>query len=160
MMILKKIGNSIVFIAGALVMYGAMKNTMPTGSDHMQHLTDEVERIVDRMMNHVQVPEESRQLADFLSTKVIPKGVDRLLSGNLDVTDFGSVVSLGKVKDSEGKERIVSVGIFGQVFTVGDDALRAEVEDAVLGAYHAQEGVECEEDPDEEPEPDDGLATP
>ena len=151
-MILKKIGNSIVFLAGALVMYGAMKNTMPTGDDHMQHLTDEVERIVDKMMDHIKVPEESRQLADFLSTEVIPKGVDRLLNGDLDVTDFGGLVSVGKVIDDDGNERIASVGIFGHVFTVGSEELQQEVEQAVMEAYGADKGTECYEDPDEEPD--------
>lgn len=146
-MVLKKIGNSIVFLAGALVMYGAMKNTMPTGDDHMRHLTDEVERIVDKMMDHVKVPEESRQLAEFLSTEVIPQGVDRLLKGDLDVTDFGGMVSVGKVIDEDGNERITSVGIFGHVFTVGSDELQQEVEDAVLEAY-GNTGVSCYEDPD------------
>lgn len=148
-MVLKKIGNSIVFLAGALVMYGAMKNTMPTGDEHMQRLTDEVENIVDKMMERIQIPEESRQLAEFLSTEVIPEGVDRLLSGRLDVTDLGGLVSVGKVTDSDGKEHIASIGIFGHVFTVDSEELQQEVEDAVMQAYDQSGGVECEEDPEE-----------
>lgn len=148
-MVLKKIGNSIVFLAGALVMYGAMKNTMPTGDEHMQRLTDEVENIVDKMMDRIQIPDESRQLAEFLSTEVIPEGVDRLLSGRLDVTDLGGLVSIGKVTDSEGNEHIASVGIFGHVFTVGSEELQKEVEEAVLQAYDEGNGTECYEDPDE-----------
>lgn len=145
-MILKKITNSIVLLAGALVMYGAMKNTVPASDDHMHHLTDEMERIVDKMMNHIKFPEESRQLADFLATEVIPQGVDRLIEGNLDVSDFGEIVSIGKITGSDGKEHIVSVGIFGHVFTVGSDELEQEVEDAVMEAYHESGDVSCEED--------------
>ncbi len=130
-MILKKIGNSIVLLAGALVMYGAMKNTMPTGSEHMKHLTDEVERIVDKMMDKIQIPDESRQMADFLSSEVIPEGVDRLINGRLDVTDLGEVVSIGRIKDDNGKEHIVSIGIFGKIFTIGDDELEQQVETAI-----------------------------
>ena len=57
------------------------------------------------------------------------------------------MVSVGKVIDEDGNERITSVGIFGHVFTVGSDELQQEVEDAVLEAY-GNTGVSCYEDPD------------
>lgn len=121
MVIHKKIIFSVVSLACGVVMWQAMRNTCPPREQHLQAVTDVVQRTVDRIFEErVQIPEESRQLAEYLSSTVIPQAVEKLTRQKIDVRDFG-VFSLGQVSTSDGDSTPVSLGIFGKVFTFSED---------------------------------------
>ena len=121
MVIHRKIAFSVVSIACGIVMWHAMKNTCPPKEKHLQAVTDVVESVVDRIFEErVTVPEESRQLAEYLSSTVIPQAVEKLTQQKINVTDYG-VFSLGDIKGADGSTTPVSLGLFGKVFTVSED---------------------------------------
>lgn len=112
----KKIIFSVVSLAYGVVMWQAMKNTC----QHLQAVTDVVQRTVDRIFEErVQIPEESRQLAEYLSSTVIPQAVEKLTRQKIDVRDFG-VFSIGQVSTRDGDSTPVSLGLFGKVFTFSE----------------------------------------
>ena len=119
-MLIKKTATSIVSIAAALVMYGVMKNTCPSREQHMTAVTDVMESTFDKIIHeHIRVPEQSRELADYLTSEVIPQAVEKLTCQQVDVTDYG-VFSVGNLEDEEGGGHAVTIGLFGKVFTVGE----------------------------------------
>ena len=119
-MLIKKTATSIVSIAAALVMYGIMKNTCPSREQHMTEVTNVMESILDKIFHeHIKVPEQSRKLADYLSSEVIPQAVEKLTNQQVDVTDYG-VFSIGNLEDEEGGGHAVTIGLFGHVFTIGE----------------------------------------
>lgn len=118
MILHKKIAFSVVSLACALVMWQAMKNTCPPKEQHLQAVTSVVEKAVDKIFEErIQVPEESRQLAEYLSKNIIPQAVAKLTANKIDFTSLG-VFSIGTL---EGENVPVSLGVFGQVFTIGED---------------------------------------
>lgn len=121
MVIHKKIIFSVVSLACGMVMWQAMKNTCPPKEQHLQAVTDVVQKTVDRIFEErVQIPEESRQLAEYLSSTVIPQAVEKLTRQKVDVRDFG-VFSLGQVSNGDGDSTPVSLGLFGKVFTFSEE---------------------------------------
>lgn len=116
MVIHKKIAFSVVSFACALVMWQAMKNTCPPREQHLHAVTDVVERTVDRIFEErIQIPEESKQLAEYLSSKVIPEAVAKLTQQRIDFTNYGGVISVGSLSGEDGTP--LSIGMFGKVFT-------------------------------------------
>lgn len=121
MTIHKKFACSIVGLACGLIMWQAMKNSCPPKERHLQAVTDVVERTVDRIFEErIQFPEQSKELAEYLSTNIVPQAVERLTADRIDFTDYG-VFSLGKYESDDGEKTPVSIGLFGTVFTVTDD---------------------------------------
>lgn len=121
MILHKKFAFSVVSFACAIVMWQAMKNTCPPKEQHLQAVTDVVERAVDRIFEErVVLPEESKELADYLSSTVIPQAVEKLTQQRIDFTSYG-IVSLGKIAVPDGEDTPVSLGMFGKVFTISED---------------------------------------
>ena len=120
-MIIKKTITAVTSLAAALVMYGAMKNTCPSREQHMNKVTSVVEKALDKIFEEkIRIPQESREMADYLSQEVIPQAVERLTSQRIDVTDYG-IVSLGSFDDGDGETQPISIGLFGKVFTFNED---------------------------------------
>ena len=120
-MIIKKTITAVTSLAAALVMYGAMKNTCPSREQHMNKVTSVVEKALDKIFEEkIRIPQESREMADYLSQEVIPQAVERLTSQRIDVTDYG-IVSLGSFDDGDGENQSISIGLFGKVFTFNED---------------------------------------
>lgn len=116
MVIHKKITFSVVSFACALVMWQAMKNTCPPREQHLHAVTDVVERTVDRIFEErIQIPEESKQLAEYLSSKVIPEAVAKLTQQRIDFINYGGVISVGSLSGEDATP--LSIGMFGKVFT-------------------------------------------
>lgn len=129
--IAKSTAKSVVYLAVALVMYGAMKNTRPSNVQHADAVSEAVERVVDDIFeNRIEIPTESRDLADYLSSKVVPKAIDKVSHGKIDLTDFW-IFNIGSVTDEEGNEDAVSIGILGKVFTFNEDKIREDIEEMV-----------------------------
>lgn len=121
MKIHKKFTFSVVSFACALVMWQAMKNTCPPREQHLRAVTDVVERTVDKIFEErIQFPEESRQLAEYLSTNVIPQAVAKLTEQRINYKSYG-IFSLGNIEQADGETIPVSFGLFGKVFTVSED---------------------------------------
>lgn len=117
----KKFACSIVGLACALVMWQAMKNSCPPREQHLQAVTDVVERTVDRIFEEkINFPEESRQIAEYLAAEIIPKAVERLTAERIDFTDYG-IFSLGNIEDENGEAVPISIGLFGKVFTISEE---------------------------------------
>lgn len=121
----------VVSLACGLVMYGAMKNTRPSSLQHANAVTDVVEKIVDDIFqNRIVFPEKSREIAGYISGSVVPNAVDKLTNGKIDLQDFW-IFNLGSVTDEEGNEELVSLGVFGKVFTFNEDKIRQDIEEMV-----------------------------
>lgn len=121
MKIHKKMAFSVVSLACALVMWQAMKNSCPPREQHLRAVTDVVERTVDRIFEErIQFPEESRQLAEYLSTNVIPQAVQKLTEQRIDYKNYG-IFSMGNIEQQNGETTPVSFGLFGKVFTMGEE---------------------------------------
>lgn len=116
MVIHKKFAFSVVSFACALVMWQAMKNTCPPKEQHLQAVTDVVERTVDRIFEErIQFPEESKQLAEQLSSKIIPEAVAKLTQQRIDFNDYAGIISIGSLSGEVTTP--LSIGLFGKVFT-------------------------------------------
>lgn len=121
MTIHKKFAFSVVSFACAIVMWQAMKSSCPPKEQHLQAVTSVVERAVDRIFEErVVLPEESKELAEYLSSTVIPQAVEKLTRQRIDFTSYG-IVSLGKIIVPDGEDTPVSLGLFGNVYTISED---------------------------------------
>ena len=145
--------KSIVYLAVALVMYGAMKNTRPSQLQHANAVTGVVENVVDDIFqNRIEIPAESRDLADYISGTVVPKALEKVQNGKIDVTDFW-IFNVGSIPGTEGEEDAVSIGILGKVFTFNEEKIREQIEQSVTQDMNEflsnDNGVECYEDPEE-----------
>ena len=134
MAIIKDITKSVVFLACGLVMYGYMKKNTPSGEKHQQAMVESVERIVTKVYEEkIEFPEESRKLADYLSEKVIPQAVEKIIHGRIDLSDY-DIFNIGIVTDDDGVHHIVSIGLFDTVFTLNEEYIEQQVENmAVAG---------------------------
>lgn len=120
MLIHKKILFSLASFGCAIVMWQAMKSSCPPKEQHMQAMTDVVEKAVDRIFEEkIILPEESKELASYLMTNVIPPAVEKLTRERLDFSSYG-IFSLGTIEE-DGKRIPVSVGVLGKVFTLSEN---------------------------------------
>lgn len=145
--------KSIVYLAVALVMYGAMKNTRPSQLQHANAVTGVVENVVDDIFqNRIEIPAESRDLADYISGTVVPKALEKVQNGKIDVTDFW-IFNVGSIPGTEGEEDPVSIGILGKVFTINEEKIREQIEQSVTQDMNEflnnDNGVEYFENPEE-----------
>lgn len=131
MQIIRKTAYSVVSLACGLVMWQAMKNTCPPREQHLRAVTDVVERSVDRIFeDRVVFPEESKRMAEFLSSDIIPQMVTKLTQQRIDFTNYG-LFSVGNIEDEDGNKFPVSLGVFGKVFTLNEDSTSNVVENIV-----------------------------
>jgi len=122
-MIFKKLTTTVVSLAAALTMYSAMKNTCPSREEHLTVMTDVVEKTLDKIFEEkIMFPEQSRGLADYLTSKVVPEAVGKLTSEKLDFSDYG-ILSVGSFEDEDGNSHPVSLGVFGNVFTPSEEQI-------------------------------------
>jgi hypothetical protein len=136
---IKKLPLAIVTLACSYTMYIAMKSTAPSTDAHANVLTEEVEKMLDKLYTEkIVMPEESKQIASYLYYDVTPKVVDKILNGKIDLSDF-DFLTLGTIKDSEGDTHIVSLGIFGQVFTFNEDIVQSEIEQEIATGEYDEE---------------------
>ena len=145
--------KSIVYLAVALVMYGAMKNTRPSQLQHANAVTGVVENVVDDIFqNRIEIPAESRDLADYISGTVVPKALEKVQNGKIDVTDFW-IFNVGSIPGTEGEEDPVSIGVLGKVFTFNEEKIREQIEQSVTQDMNEflnnDNGVEYFENPEE-----------
>ena len=147
---------SVVYLAVALVMYGAMKNTRPSQIQHANAVTDVVERVVDDIFqNRIEIPAESRDLADYLTTDVVPKAIEKMRNGKIDLTDYW-IFNIGKVTDEDGNEDAVSLGILGKVFVFDEDKIRDNIETTVKDEMKEYLGEKGQENDSEDAAAEDG----
>lgn len=122
--------KSIVLLAVALVMFGAMKKTQPSHMQHANAVTATVEKVVDDIIqNKVAFPQKSRELADYLTSDVVPKAVEKLTNGQIDITDYW-IFNVGSIEGEDG-ESAVTIGCFGKVFTIDEEQIRKDIEESV-----------------------------
>ena len=145
--------KSIVYLAVALVMYGAMKNTRPSQLQHANAVTGVVENVVDDIFqNRIEIPAESRDLANYISGTVVPKALEKVQNGKIDVTDFW-IFNVGSIPGTEGEEDPVSIGVLGKVFTFNEEKIREQIEQSVTQDMNEflnnDNGVEYFENPEE-----------
>ena len=127
----KASASSVVYLAIALVMYSAMKNTRPSSIDHANAVTGVVENVVDDIFqNRIEFPEESRELANYISGTVVPNALEKVHNGKIDLTDYW-IFNVGSITDENGEEDPVSVGILGKVFTFNEEKIRENIEESV-----------------------------
>lgn len=145
-----------MYLAVALVMYGAMKNTRPSQIQHANAVTDVVERVVDDIFqNRIEIPAESRDLADYLTTDVVPKAIEKMRNGKIDLTDYW-IFNIGKVTDEDGNEDAVSLGILGKVFVFDEDKIRDNIETTVKDEMKEYLGEKGQENDSEDAAAEDG----
>ncbi len=139
--LIKSTAKSVVMLAAGLVMYGAMKRTAPGQDKHQRALTESVEKIVDYIyQDKIEFPEESRKLARLMSDDIIPKAVNKIINGKIDLSDY-HVVNLVTATDDEGNEHLLSIGVLGMVFPVDHDYI----------LHSTQEVINEEDGQEEEP---------
>lgn len=146
--------KSVVYLAVALVMYGAMKNTRPSQLQHANAVTGVVESVVDDIFqNRIEIPAESRDLANYISGTVVPKALEKVRHGKIDVTDFW-IFNIGSIPDGNGEEDAVSIGILGRVFTFNEGKIREQIEQSVtedMNDFMSNGNpVECYEETDDD----------
>lgn len=129
--IAKSTAASVVYLAVALVMYSAMKNTKPSQLQHANAVTDVVEKVVDDVFqNRIEIPEESHDLAEYLSDEVVPNAVRKMRTGKLDLTDYW-IFNVGSVEGGDGTDNAVSLGVLGKVFVINEDKIREHLEETI-----------------------------
>ncbi len=127
----KSVALSVVYLAVGLVMYGAMKNSRPSQLQHANAVTDVVERVVDDIFeNRIEIPAESRDIAEYISAKVVPEALEKIRNGKLDLTDWW-VFNVGTITNEDGEVEVVTIGIMGKVFTFNEDRIRQDIESSV-----------------------------
>ena len=146
--------KSVVYLAVALVMYGAMKNTRPSQLQHANAVTGVVESVVDDIFqNRIEIPAESRDLANYISGTVVPKALEKVRHGKIDVTDFW-IFNVGSIPGENGDEDAVSIGILGKVFTFNEEKIREQTEQSVtqdMNEFMSNGNpVECYEETDDD----------
>ncbi len=123
--------TSVVYLAVALVMYNAMKNTKPSQLQHANAVTDVVERVIDDVFqNRIEIPEESHDLAEYLSEEVVPNAVRKMRTGKLNLTDYW-IFNVGNVEGGNGEDNAVSLGVLGKVFVINEDKIRESIEETI-----------------------------
>ena len=120
-MIIKRTIKAVVLLGVALVMYGAMNKTLPSKDQHVIATSQMVKRVMDKVfMDKIHFPEESREIADYISNTLIPQATQKAMSENLDIKDFG-IANIGTIETVDGDDEILSLGILGKVFTFGEE---------------------------------------
>lgn len=127
-MILKKLPVTIVGLGAALFMWQTMQQTCPSQSQHMQTISDVVRDKVDKLfISRIEWPEESKDFADYLSSKITSEAMSDLQYARIRFDDYG-IVSVVKVVNEDSTETLLSLGVLGKVMTMDEDSLENDLD--------------------------------
>lgn len=112
---MKKIIWLIILVAVAICMLA----TCPTAEDHKKKIGEVITEYVNDKAD------EKGKAASLISSVAAAPMADAFLSHTLKVSNY-RVLSVGRFK-WDGEERVVSVGIFGHVFTFNKEMLDREL---------------------------------
>ena len=128
-MLVKRTIKAVVCLGAGLVMYEYMNRTIPSRDEHVAAASQMVQRVIDKaFMDKIQFPEQSREIANYISNTLIPQATQKVMSDNLDIKSFG-IASIGTIKQENGEEDVLSLGILGNVFTFGEDKIQERLEE-------------------------------
>lgn len=123
-------GCLLVLLLSFVVLIATMIITCPKAEQHKEVLSTVITATVndavnesDNITGNAYLDNAFKAVSNAFAGKVIQAAVDELVS-----VDNYVVCSLGKVR-YEGKAHVVSVGVFGHIFTVDEDDLREAAED-------------------------------
>lgn len=134
-------GCLLVLLLSFVVLIATMIITCPKAEQHKEVLSTVITATVndavnesDNITGNAYLDNAFKAVSNAFAGKVIQAAVDELVS-----VDNYVVCSLGKVR-YEGKAHVVSVGVFGHIFTVDEDDLREAAED-----YYKKKEIDMKE---------------
>lgn len=123
-------GCLLVLLLSFVVLIATMIITCPKAEQHKEVLSTVITATVndavnesDNITGNAYLDNAFKTVSNAFASKVIQAAVNELVT-----VDNYVVCSLGKVR-YEGKAHVVSVGVFGHIFTVDEDDLREAAED-------------------------------
>ena len=134
-------GCFLVLLLSFVVLIATMIITCPKAEQHKEVLSAVITATVndavnenDNITGNAYLDNAFKAVSNAFAGKVIQAAVDELVT-----VDNYVVCSLGKVS-YEGKAHVVSVGVFGHIFTVDEDDLREAAED-----YYKKKEIDMKE---------------
>lgn len=134
-------GCLLVLLLSFVVLIATMIITCPKAEQHKEVLSTVITATVndavnesDNITGNAYLDNAFKAVSNAFAGKVIQAAVDELVT-----VDNYVVCSLGKVR-YEGKAHVVSVGVFGHIFTVDEDDLREAAED-----YYKKKEIDMKE---------------
>ena len=134
-------GCFLVLLLSFVVLIATMIITCPKAEQHKEVLSTVITATVndavnesDNITGNAYLDNAFKAVSNAFAGKVVQAAVDELVS-----VDNYVVCSLGKVR-YEGKDHVVSVGVFGHIFTVDEDDLREAAED-----YYKKKEIDMKE---------------
>lgn len=134
-------GCLLVLLLSFVVLIATMIITCPKAEQHKEVLSTVITATVndavnesDNITGNAYLDNAFKTVSNAFAGKVIQAAVDELVT-----VDNYVVCSLGKVR-YEGKAHVVSVGVFGHIFTVDEDDLREAAED-----YYKKKEIDMKE---------------
>ena len=134
-------GCLLVLLLSFVVLIATMIITCPKAEQHKEVLSTVITATVndavnesDNITGNAYLDNAFKAVSNAFAGKVIQAAVNELVT-----VDNYVVCSLGKVR-YEGKAHVVSVGVFGHIFTVDEDDLREAAED-----YYKKKEIDMKE---------------
>ena len=134
-------GCLLVLLLSFVVLIATMIITCPKAEQHKEVLSTVITATVndavnesDNITGNAYLDNAFKTISNAFAGKVIQAAVNELVT-----VDNYVVCSLGKVR-YEGKAHVVSVGVFGHIFTVDEDDLREAAED-----YYKKKEIDMKE---------------
>ncbi|SNS11841.1 DUF4359 domain-containing protein [Prevotella jejuni] len=134
-------GCLLVLLLSFVVLIATMIITCPKAEQHKEVLSTVITATVndavnesDNITGNAYLDNAFKAVSNAFAGKVIQAAVDELVT-----VDNYVVCSLGKVR-YEGKTHVVSVGVFGHIFTVDEDDLREAAEN-----YYKKKEIDMKE---------------
>lgn len=134
-------GCLIGILIALIALVSVMIITCPKTEQHKEVLSTVITNTLNNEINENEnltgntlIDNSFKTISNAFAGKVIKAVID-----NLIVVDNHVVYSLGKIH-YEGKDHIVSIGVFGHIFTVGEDDLKE-----VMEQYYKKEEINIKE---------------
>ena len=134
-------GCLIGILIALIALVSVMIITCPKTEQHKEVLSPVITNTLNNEINENEnltgntlIDNSFKTISNAFAGKVIKAVID-----NLIVVDNHIVYSLGKIH-YEGKDHIVSIGVFGHIFTVGEDDLKE-----VMEQYYKKEEINMKE---------------
>ena len=134
-------GCLIGILIALIALVSVMIITCPKTEQHKEVLSTVITNTLNNEINENEnltgntlIDNSFKTISNAFAGKVIKAVID-----NLIVVDNHIVYSLGKIH-YEGKDHIVSIGVFGHIFTVGEDDLKE-----VMEQYYKKEEINMKE---------------
>ena len=134
-------GCLIGILIALIALVSVMIITCPKTEQHKEVLSTVITNTLNNEINENEnltgntlIDNSFKTISNAFAGKVIKAVID-----NLIVVDNHIVYSLGKIH-YEGKDHIVSIGVFGHIFTVGEDDLKK-----VMEQYYKKEEINMKE---------------